>query len=72
MDHSLVQTNGLHFHYSQQCQSRDALSARDDAWRHMDMDRHLVLVTFLVGGGDIDYAIAFVDDLKECLPIACR
>jgi hypothetical protein len=28
--------------------------------------------TFLVGGGDIDYAIAFVDDLKECLPIACR
>jgi hypothetical protein len=38
----------------------------------MDVDRHLVLVTFLVGGGDIDYAIAFVDDLKECLPIACR
>jgi IS1 family transposase len=59
------------FVYAKEANLATATAAPDDAgdiwtWTAICADTKL-LVTFLVGGRDADYAIAFVDDLKERL-----
>jgi hypothetical protein len=59
------------FVYAKEANLATATAAPDDAgdiwtWTAICADTKL-LVTFLVGGRDTNYAIAFVDDLKERL-----